>query len=128
VLQPVQIVPHLLKQLCDGHLMVRRKILCELFAPLGELAHRSFDVAGLQMVERGSYLDETLNKRPVTVAIFVPEIFKDFVCFEEGFFIEFFQPAIKPLIHHTKKITNRAYKFKTKSFRFLVRMYPDDYR
>jgi hypothetical protein len=53
---------------------VRRHNVCEFLAALLELTDGSFDIVELQMVERGSYLDETLNKRPVKIPILVPKI------------------------------------------------------
>jgi hypothetical protein len=67
------------------------------------------------MVEGCGYLDEPLDKNPVYIPVFMPQVFKYFVSFEKSLTIEFLQPTVKSLIHHIFIIANRACKFKAKS-------------
>jgi len=56
---------------------------------------------------------------PIHVAILVPQILEDFVRLEKFLSVEFLQPTVKSLIHHSAIIANRAYKFKAKSLQKL---------
>lgn len=115
LLYPLQILPNILQQLRDRHVFVFRQKVLELFASLCKLTERAFEIMGLYMVERCGYLDKPLDKNPVYIPVFMPQVFKYFVSFEKPLTVEFFQPTVKSLIHHTVIIANRAYKFKAKS-------------
>jgi hypothetical protein len=119
MLYALLILPNILQQLRDGYVFVCRQKGREFFAPLRKLACSSFQIVRLQMIEGCSDLNDSLDKDPVYIPVFMPQIFEDFVRLKKSLIVEFFQPTVKSLIHHILIIANRPSKFKAKSLPIL---------
>jgi hypothetical protein len=95
-----QPMPDLVEKILDFDTLMAGNVRFELGKSFGKLAARAFAVPVFEVIEADGNLYQSLQEKPISLSVLVPEVFPDVMGFKKAPLVKVPYALMKSLVHH----------------------------